>query len=243
MVLNKKVEPIVVTFILIMADFKWGPALRAAYILGPCEAIACACSAASLLGVSLSEIFSIIFCVLLVLFAGILAYIAWKTTDDRFMRILAACGAVLMPVAAVGCIVVDNDFVKASHPAAKSPLYMLIASALLVNFAINIVQLINACSWGGIKDRLLSNNRQIAALFIVNVVLGLVLGLVFGLLDVEDENESTKKMVWVTALFTGLGLITGIIFAFFNEKSTQKLQRIGLDPLAPQGVVQHYDEM
>ncbi|EAY01943.1 hypothetical protein TVAG_047980 [Trichomonas vaginalis G3] len=226
-----------------MSEFKWGPVIKASYVLVPCEVLAAACASAALLGVSLSKTFSIIFGILLIIFTIVFAFTAWKTADDKFMRICSAIAAVLMPIAAIGCFIVDKEFIKTSHPAAKSPLYMFIAAALLIDFTINIIQLINVCSFASIKDRLLSNNRQITALFVLNLVLGLALGLTFGLLDVEDEDTIGSRMAIVTGVFAAVGLLCGFGFAVFNERETQKLQKIGLDPLAPQGVVQHYDEM
>ena len=226
-----------------LKDLKWSYIFRAAALLAPCEAIATSCTSACLLGVSLSKVFSIIFCVLLIIFAVVFGIIAWKSNEDRFMRIASAIGAVLMPIAGIGCIIVDVEFIKVQSPAYKSPLYMVIAAAVLINFAINTIQLINCCSWGNIKDRLLSNNKEVTWLLVTNVVLGLVLGLVFGLLDVEDESSASSLMTTVTIIFLFVGLLAGFGFAFFNEYQTQKLQNIGLDPLAAGQVIQHYDEM
>ena len=77
----------------------------------------------------------------------------------------------------------------------------------------------------------------------MNIAIGLALGLTFGLLDLEDEASTSSKMTVVTIIFAFVGLIAGILFSYFNEKQTQKIQNIGLDPLASGQVVQHYDEM
>ena len=159
------------------------------------------------------------------------------------MRITSAVGAVIMPFASLGCIVVDKDFVHTQSQIVKCPLYMFIAAAIIINFTINIINIINSCSWGNIKDRLLSNNDQVKWLIIMNISLGVVLGLTFGLLDVEDSSKTSSKMTVVTIIFAFIGLVSGIIFAYINEKQTQKIQNIGLDPLATSQNNQKYDEM
>ena len=226
-----------------MTEFRWGPVFRAALLIAPCEAIASSCTSACLLGVSLSKLFSIIFCVLLIIFAFVFGYVAWKTTEDRFIRVASAIGSILMPIAGIACIVVDAEFVKMQNPAYKSPLYMLISAAVIINFTINIIQLINSCGWGGIKDRLLSNNKQVTFLLVMNVILGLALGLTFGLLDVEDADQASSLMTTVTITFMFIGLVLGILYSVYNECKTQKIQNIGLDPLASGQIVQQYDEM
>lgn len=226
-----------------MPEFKWDHVFRAALLLAPCEALATSCTSACLLGVSLSKVFSIIFCILLIVFAVVFGFIAYKSSEDRFMRVTSAIGAIIMPFASIGCIVVDKDFVHTQSKGVKSPLYMFIAAAVIINFTINIIQLINSCSWGNIKDRLLSNHKEVTWLIVMNIVIGLALGLTFGLLDLEDEASTSSKMTVVTIIFAFVGLIAGILFSYFNEKQTQKIQNIGLDPLATGQVVQHYDEM
>lgn len=223
---------------------KWGPIFRASTLLVPCEAVALGCTSACLLGVSLSKIFSIIFCVLLILFAIVFGIMAWKTTENKFIRIAAFCGAVIMPFAGIACIVVDVDFVKVQNALVKTPLYMLIAIGIIIDFGVNIIQLINVCSWGGIKDRLLSNNVEVTVLILMNVFLGLVLGLTFGLLDVEDASQASSKMTIVTLVYIFAGAIGGFLFCIYNEYRVQKMQKIGLDPLVNnQQQITSYDKM
>jgi len=214
------------------APIQWGPIIRAGILMGPAEAIAASCTSACLLGISLSKVFSLVFCVLLIAFAVVFGFIAWKSGEDRFMRVASGIGAVLMPIAGIGCIVVDTEFVHLQSSLAKTPLYVVIASAILINFSINIIQVINCCPWGNLKDRLLSNNKQVSYLFIMNIVLGVLLGLVFGLLDVEDASATSSKMTTVSIIFIFVGLIFGILFSIFSEINTQRIQSIGLDPLA-----------
>lgn len=223
-------------------DIDWSPVLRALFILGPAEAISCACTAACLLGVSVSSIFAIIFCVLLVIFAVVFGILAWKSADDTFMRYSAIVGAVLMPIAALSCVLVCGAVVKYSNDKAKTPFYMAIGAAIMINFTINIIQIINCCKWANIKDRLLTNNNQVLFLIILNIVTGLFLGLIFGLIQIADSDEDNKPMTIVTVCFLFIGFLFGGLFALYNEWQTQKMQRIGLDPAAP-SLTTEYDKM
>ena len=211
--------------------------------MAPAEAIAASCTSACLLGVSLSEVFSLVFCILLIAFSVVFGFIAWKSNEDKFMRISSGIGAVLMPIAGIGCLVVDVDFVHFQSPLAKTPLYMLIASAILINFSINIIQIINCCPWGNLKDRLLSNTKQVSYLFIMNIVLGLILGFTFGILDVEDATSTSTKMTNISIIFIFVGLVFGFIFSLISEINTQKIQSIGLDPLQQNQTNTQYDKM
>ena len=215
-------------------------AAKAMAIFGAFEGFACACSATCLLGISLSLVFAILFTILLLLFTVAFAILAWKSQDDRFMKICAIIGAVVMPIAAVCCICVDDSVVKfsADKAEAKTPLYMVVAVAMMINFSINIIQLVKVMSCSDMKNRLLTNNRQIVSVLVMNIVLGLCVGLTFGLLKPEVE-ERTKRMTIVAVSFLFIGIFVGALYGLYNEWATQKMEGIGIDPVR-QG---DYDKM
>jgi len=210
---------------------EWPPIIRACVLLGVCDGISSVCTSACLLGIAINDIFSILFCVLLCLFAVVFGVLAWRSVNDPLMRCYSLAGAVIMPAAGISAILVDPDFVKSKHPAAKSPLFMLLAVGILLNFSINIIQLINFSKCFQIKDRLLTSNRQVTALLVLNIVLGLILGLIFGLLDPEggdDKKVPKGKMTTTTIIFLFIGILTGAGFGFYNEYETQGQQNAGL---------------
>ena len=227
-----------------MFDFlELKPILTAMLIMGFAEGFSGSVTSACLLGITVNEAFSIVVCVLLGLFAFVFGYVAYRSSDDRFMRICAIIGTVLMPIAAVSAILVDDNVISEQHEAVKIPFYMILAIGILVNFTINIIMIVHSFKWFSIKDRLLTNNNQVIYLFLVNLGMGVVLGLVYGLLPVDSRNDApTDKMVIVTVVFFFIGFIAGAIFAFFNERETQKMQRIGLDPTASLGA-HDYDKI
>jgi hypothetical protein len=196
--------------------------VRAAVLLGFFEGLAGACTSACLLGVAVNELFSILFCVLLGIFAIVFAIIAWKADKDRLMRCYAISGAILMPLAGVAAIFVDNDFVADQHWAVKCPLFMLLAAGLFINFAINIIQIINCSTCFNFKDRLLTNRTQVTVLLALNIALGFILGLVFGLLDPEENGAPQRKMTIAVIVFLFVGLAAGVAFGVYVETQTQK---------------------
>ncbi|OHT08439.1 hypothetical protein TRFO_23034 [Tritrichomonas foetus] len=225
-----------------MNPLDWPPIFKAMGVLGAAEGVSASVTAACLLGVSINNAFSITICVLLFIFAFVFGYVAYKSSDDKFMRVCSIVGTVLMPIAAISCILVDENFVATTHSAVKTPLYMILAIGILVNFTINIIQIIRICSLSNLKDRLLTNNNQVTYLFLMNVGVALILGLIFGLLKVEDRVVPTDQMLIVAIVFLFVGIIAGCIFAFFNEKETQKMQSIGLDPTSSMTATD-YDKM
>ena len=222
-------------------NLDWPPVLKAMLIFSISEALASGCTSACLLGVSVSDPFSIFFCILLLIFMILFIIVAYRSTEDKFMRICAILGAILMPIGSVSCILVDEDFIIRNSSSAKAPLYIAIACSIYINFAIDIMIIINFFTCSNIKDRLLTNNNQIVILYILNFVLGVILGAVFGLLRVEDRDAPVSKMASVTFSFIVIGVLVGCGYGFFNEYETQKLQRTGLDPTAFAN--SPYDEM
>lgn len=220
---------------------QWVPAAKAMALFGFLEAFACSCTAACLLGISLNRTFAILFCVLMFIFAVAFGLLAWKSADDRFMRILAIAGAVLMPIAAICCLCVDESIIsfRASNAAAKTPLYMIVAVAVMVDFAINIIQLVKFIPCSDMKHRLLTNNHQILAILLINVLLGLADGLTFGLMKPEVD-ERTQKMTIVAVVFLFIGLAVGCLWGLYNEVATQRVQSLGIDPALP---TTEYDRM
>lgn len=212
----------------------WIPAARAMAVVGLFEGFANACTSAALLGISLSKAFSVIFCVALLIFTVIFGFLAWKSTDDKFMRISSIIGAVIMPIAGLCCIFVNENFTHFNNPASKTPLYMIVAVAIMINFAINAIQFINSLSCWNIQDRLLTNNNQVLFLMLMNIVLGVVIGLIFGLMEPEVDDKA-DRMTTVAVVMLFIGLLGGAGFGFYNEVATQKMEGIGLDPSAPQG--------
>jgi uncharacterized membrane protein len=218
----------------------WVPILRAAVLVGALDGISSACTSASLLGVSVNDTFSIVFCILLCSFAIVFGFVAYKAHDDRFMRVTAAIAAVLMPIAGASCIVVDEDFVKDSHPADKTPLYMFLAVAVMINFTINIIQIINLMHNWNIRDRLLTNKKQIGILIAVNVAIGMALGITFGLTEPEVHGVPKSRMTIVTFVFFFVGFLCGCVFGGLNDRATQRLENIGMKP---DRNASKYDEM
>ena len=225
----------------LFSNLDWPPIIKAILIFSFFEAFASGCTSACLLGISTSDGFSICFCILLFIFAIVFIFIALRSKEDRFMRILSIFGAVLMPIAALSCIFVNEDFIIKNSSATKAPLYIAVACSIYINFAINANLLINLCSFSNIKDRLLTNNYQIVIFYLLNFILGIILGIVFGLLRVEDRDAPVSKMVYVTVSFIFVGFFCGCGYGFFNEYETQKLQRTGLDPTILSSTP--YDEM
>jgi hypothetical protein len=227
-----------------MPGYDSGAIARACVLLAVCEGVSTVCTSACLLGISINDIFSILFCVLLCLFAVIFAILAWKSVNDPIMRCYSIAGAVLMPAAGVSCVLVDFNFIASRHPAEKSPLFMLIAAGILVNFSINMIQLIKFASCFNFKDRLLTSNKQVTVLLVLNIVLGLVLGLIFGLVDPEGNEDTVpykNKMTNVTVVFLFVGLVSGAAFGFFNEHETQTIQNSGLKQALAADI--QYDQM
>ena len=220
---------------------QWVPAAKAMALFGLLEAFGCSCTAACLLGISLNRIFAILFCVLMFVFAIAFGVLAWKSGEDRFMRILAIGGAVLMPIAAICCLCVDESIIsfRSSNAAAKTPLYMIVAVAVMIDFAINIIQLVKCLPCSDMKNRLLTNNHQILAILLINIVLGLADGLAFGLMKPEVDDR-TEKMTIVAIIFLFIGLIVGALWGLYNEVATQKVQSLGIDPALP---TTEYDRM
>jgi uncharacterized protein YacL len=207
-----------------MEGLDWSPALRAMGLFGLAEGITTSCTSAVCLGIALNEAFSILFCVLLCLFAIVFAVLAWKSSEDPLMRIYSIVGAVLMPIAGVCCIIVDEDFVKTQHPASKAPAFMFIAAAVVINFVINIIQVVKCLTCYQIKDRLLTTPMQVNIFLVLNLIAGLILGLVFGFIDPEDEGSHRSKMTITTVVFLFVGIIIGAGFGFYNEDQTQQIQ-------------------
>lgn len=206
----------------------WPPILRAAIILALFEGFSTAITSACLLGVSTNDLLSIIVCIVFILFAILYGFIAYKSKDDKFIRVCSIVNVILMPIAGIACILVDENFVTESKSVIKTPLYMIISVGLLINLSIDIILIINSCKFKNIKDRLFTNNNQVTYFVLINIFIGFALGLTFGLLKVEVSQVPTTKMLIVTFAFLFVGIVTGAIFGFFNEKETQKC--IVLDP-------------
>lgn len=211
-----------------MIPIDWPSTLRAMVILALFEGFSTTITSACLLGVSINDILSIIVCVIMFLFAILYGFIAYKSKDDKFIRVCSIVNVILMPIAGIACILVDDDFVIDSKAVIKTPLYMIISVGLLINLSIDIILIINSCRIGNIKDRLFTNNNQVTYFVLINIFIGFALGLAFGLLKVEVQSVPTNKMLIVSIVFLFVGIIAGSIFGFLNEKETQKC--IALDP-------------
>lgn len=222
-----------------LSELQWKPVLNGCFIVVPFEAIAAACTSACLLGVSVSDLFSILFCVLLFIFAVVFGVLIYVCRDDAFMRKCSIGGVILMPIAAISCVI--TNFAHISPESAKTPFFMFVGPGILMNFVIILIQILNFIKWADIKNRLLTNNNQVVVLITMNILMGALLGLIFGLLDAEN-NINQNKMTAVSISFLFVGAIAGFLFVFYNEFQTQKLQKSGLDPAAP-SLTAEYEKM
>ena len=187
-------------------------------------------TSACLLGMTRIKIFSIVLCVLLVLSAIIFGYVAWKSRSDRFARILAITGTVIMPTAGICVICVDDQLVhfKSGHAAVKAPLYLFITACMTYEFSINFRDLLKRMVCCNFRDRLFTNDNQVFVLIILNVCMGSVLGFVFGFFK-SDVDKDMKPMVIIFIVSGIVGFVAGGIFGAVNELETQKMTTLGIE--------------
>lgn len=211
-----------------MISLEWPSVIKAMLVLALFEGFSTTFTSACLLLVSINDIISIIVCVIMFLFAILYGFIAYRSKNNKFIRVCAFVNVILMPISGIACILVDDDFVIESSVVIKTPLYMIISVGLLINLSLDTILIIHRCKCGNFWNRLFTNNNQITFFVLINIVVGFGLGLAFGILKVEVAHVPTNRMIVVSIVFLFVGIIVGAIFGFYNEKETQKC--IALDP-------------
>eukprot|EP01126_Amoeba_proteus_P066828 TRINITY_DN9746_c0_g1_i5.p1 TRINITY_DN9746_c0_g1~~TRINITY_DN9746_c0_g1_i5.p1 ORF type:complete len:253 (+),score=50.78 TRINITY_DN9746_c0_g1_i5:446-1204(+) len=190
----------------------------------------------SLLEISISTVFAIVFGVGFCLLSFALARRIWVSVPvpQKYPLLFFS---VMVLASGIASFFLRNDWIKNFGPSGKVPLYGLLGISFAFTITYSFSELIalspwdQCCGTNSQVNPVFGSSKQIFALFGCSLLLGACAGLIFGLTDVEDDDSSHNELLHSTLYCLPLGLVGGLLFGFGNEWYRQKNQ--GISHLVP----------
>jgi len=193
----------------------------------------------SLIEISVTPVFSIVFGIAFILLGIALVWRVWKSVSEPSKRIFMIMFAVLVFVSGIFSFVLEERWVSMSA-AGKIPMYAVIGVSLSFALTFSLTEFINlglcdkCCETDFENNPLIGTKKQIFMIFAGSIIMGLIFGVLFGVIDVEnDDPQHTKfkeNLIWSIPI----GGILGGILGFMNQwirSSPQEFLTWGASPV------------
>jgi len=198
----------------------------------------------SLLEISISPAFAIVFGVGFCLLAIALTWRIWVSVPGHQKYILLFFSAMVL-ASGIACFFLKSGWIKDFHSAGKVPLYAILGMSFAFTITYSFSEIVTLSPWdkccntNGQENPVFGSPQQIFALFGCSLSLGICFGLLFGLIDVEDDNSSHSKLTSNTIYAVPLGVVIGALFGLGNEWFRERRK----EPALPQQEPKEHDDL
>lgn len=176
----------------------------------------------SLVEISLTYVFSIIFGIALILLSLALGWRIWTSVTETSKRIFLLFFAFLVFLSGIFSFVLEKNLVHIP-PSGKIPMYTVLGVALSFALTFSITEFLNM----GICDRccntdfenhpLIGSKRQVFIIFSGTLLMGAIFGVLFGTIDVENDDSNHSKFRENYLIGIPIGLAIGGFLGFVNQ--------------------------
>lgn len=180
----------------------------------------------SLVEISISGAFSIIFGISFILLGAAIVWRVHVGSDSGVKRCIVIFFAVLIVMSGIFSFVLDINWVKNVEPSIKIPMYMLLGVSLSFALTFSITEFLNM----GLCDRccateddagqplpIIGGRTQIGVVFLMCVLMGMTFGVLFGALDVENAQQMKTEYMKIIVDVIYVGIVFGGLTGFANE--------------------------
>jgi len=186
----------------------------------------------SLIEISVTPVFSIVFGIAFILLGLALVWRVWKSVTESSRRIFMIMFAVLVFISGIFSFILEERWVY--MPAgAKIPMYAIIGVSLSFALTFSLTEFINlglcdkCCNTDFENNPLIGSKKQIFIIFAGSIIMGAIFGVLFGVIDVEnDDPQHTKfkeNLIWSIPLGGILGGVLGFINQFIRSSPREFL--------------------
>jgi len=186
----------------------------------------------SLIEISVTPVFSIVFGIAFILLGLALVWRVWKSVTESSRRIFMIMFAILVFISGIFSFILEERWVSMSA-AAKIPMYAIIGVSLSFALTFSLTEFINlglcdkCCNTDFENNPLIGSKKQIFIIFAGSIIMGAIFGVLFGVIDVEnDDPQHTKfkeNLIWSIPLGGILGAVLGFINQFLRSSPREFL--------------------
>eukprot|EP01112_Ceratiomyxa_fruticulosa_P017730 TRINITY_DN5586_c0_g1_i1.p1 TRINITY_DN5586_c0_g1~~TRINITY_DN5586_c0_g1_i1.p1 ORF type:complete len:227 (-),score=5.14 TRINITY_DN5586_c0_g1_i1:272-952(-) len=188
----------------------------------------------SLVEISNTVIFSIIFGVAFFLLGGAIMYRSLRSIESKPNRTYLLIFSTLVIISGIFCFLLQQSWLKFSY-VVKIPMYASIGLSLSFAMAFLLVEILNVglcdkCSGTDFQSTpVVGTKKQVLMIFAGSLIMGIIFGVLFGTIDVESKVQLFNKII---ILSLPIGASLGFVFGFTNQwirnkqagESTEKMR-------------------
>jgi len=176
----------------------------------------------SLVEISITPVFSVVFGAAFVLLGVSLVYRAFTSLNESSKRGFMIFFALLVFASGLFSFLLQKEWVHMeSKP--KSIMYAVVGLSLAFSLSFSFTEFINmglcdkCCSTDFENNPIISTKSQIILIFVGTTLMGALHGLMFGLIDVENDDERHDKFTENLLWSLPLGATVGAVIGFLNQ--------------------------
>jgi len=177
----------------------------------------------SLLEISVTFAFSIIFGIGFCLLGIALSWRIWKSVPGMLKKGILLAFAALVLASGISCFFLEEKWFANMKDGAKTPLYALLGVSFAFSLTFSFSELLalqpcdRCCNTNMQNNPIFGSPQQVFGLFATSLSMGLIFGLLFGFLDVEHDGPDHKNLELNTAVSIPIGVIVGALFGAINQ--------------------------
>jgi len=175
----------------------------------------------SLLEISVTTVFSIVFGVGFIILGFVLAWRIWATIEGGLQKYLMWSLSGVVVLSGISCFVLNEVWITKFPWGGKVPLYAMLGLSFSFTITFCFSECLVLSFWQNCCDckTIFANPKQIFALFGVSLFMGTLFGLLFGLVHSQgrDPQESLKYCsIYSISLGVGVGALFGVLNEYFR---------------------------
>lgn len=176
----------------------------------------------SLVEISITPYFSIVFGVAFAILGAAILYRVLTSLTEQDKRSIMVAFAVLVFGSSACSFLLERDWVPLP-PMAKVPMYALVGLSLSFALTFSFTEFVNmgicdkCCRTDFENNPVIGTKKQIFLIFAGAVIMGSVLGVLFGVIDVENDTQLHNKFNENLIISLPLGFVIGSIIGSINQ--------------------------
>jgi len=176
----------------------------------------------SLIEISLTPVFAIVFGIAFLLLGIALSWRIWKSVPEFSKRMFMLFFAFLVFLSGIFSFVLEKGWTNISD-GAKVPMYAVLGISLSFALTFSLTEFINlglcdkCCNTDFETHPLIGTKKQIFTIFSGSIVMGCIFGILFGTIDVEDDDSRHTRFKENLLWSIPIGAVVGGVLGFFNQ--------------------------
>jgi uncharacterized membrane protein len=176
----------------------------------------------SLIEISLTPVFSIVFGIAFLLLGVALSWRIWKSVSEPSKKYFMLSFAFLVFLSGIFSFFLEKGWVNISV-GAKVPMYAVLGVSLSFALTFSLTEFINlglcdkCCNTDFETHPLIGSKKQIFLIFSGSIFMGCIFGVLFGTIDVENDDSRHTKFKENLLWSIPLGAVIGGLLGFFNQ--------------------------